>query len=882
MLRRADEAQAAARRLLELAPGCAAARLEAARVLALGVEEAALFLDLARHAGAPAPERERALADRLDEVARAHRRARATGATDPDTDDAARLGAARALVEAAWRRTVDDEDDERHEAALAALARALDDELRPLVARVDVTDVARARAALAAAAASAEPGALEGAVLEAERGLAAAAWGEPPRPLDLAALEALLLRAAAPGGDDHAAAYLALAGDLPARALLWARRAAATGADPAGGERWLSHAVTLHPELPAVVLQRELAPGREVTAAGLLRLARAVAGAPERARAALDGLVALPPADEATTLARLAAADAPAAERHLAAALLLRGTRVFPPGADDPAHARVVAERAAWHDRASRQAYVATTRALRGAPAGAAARVVRALATSSLARGAGLGAPCDPRVLPDALFDARLARGAAPWAAAPLLVELDLGPPGVSGAAADELVLHGFAGSVVARLQRVHPGRALPAGLQRLAGVLPALATAGPEQLLELAGRLDAQGAPRAALAARLQRVVARPDLRDDGGEERFERLLAAATRGRPDLAAAAAATSWAARARHDEEDERARRRAVEEAARAAHLTRVGGVGTALHPRQVLASGARPAGDVGRDALPGSPGLGDLWTGLARPERALVVLARAAHRPETAAVVVEDEDAPGERTTVEVELVEAPLEGLLHPWGRSRAHLLDLQAPWQGWAVDRWTDGGEPGDAQLALDRALAFGRASTAEGAYWTIFWQLRWHAVGADNDVEVRRAHAALARSAALRLGDLTGSPALRGLAADALLDLAALDAAEGGELDPGRVRRALDEAEAVAPEQVEARLESAATAWWRLARARALAGDREGALAALARVRALAEDGDAWGLTDVVTAEDPALPWLRRLPEVAAFVDRWTDGR
>lgn len=236
---------------------------------------------------------------------------------------------------------------------------------------------------------------------------------------------------------------------------------------------------------------------------------------------------------------------------------------------------------------------------------------------------------------------------------------------------------------------------------------------------------------------------------------------------------------------------------------------------------------------------------------------------------------------------MELEVTWAPLANLSDLLGRSRALLHDVQAPWQAWALDWWIDHGDPGDAQLALDRAVAFGRQPTVDGAYWAITWQLRWHAIGADNDLDVRRAHAALARAAALRLADLTGASALRGLAADALLDLAVLDAtgdapgdAPRGELDLDRVRRARDEAEAAAPDAEAARLEAPASAWWRLVRARALANDRDGALEALGRLKASVEAGEAWSLGWVVTGEDPALPWLRRLPEVAAFLDAWAS--
>ncbi len=110
------------------------------------------------------------------------------------------------------------------------------------------------------------------------------------------------------------------------------------------------------------------------------------------------------------------------------------------------------------------------------------------------------------------------------------------------------------------------------------------------------------------------------------------------------------------------------------------------------------------------------------------------------------------------------------------------------------------------------------------------------------------------------------------------DAWVDLAA--AAEGAERQKFAAT-AVERVGALLPALAPPHLESGSSAWWRVARAKAMAGDAAGAKEALGSLRSQGWSG-WWGLDQSLGA-DPATEVLREVfPEAGSLFDRFAGGR
>ena len=319
----AQSAAQAAQEALSGAPGDPLALRIAARAEAAALEpEEVRLLGALVHSGGRDAAAAAALAARWESIAGQLTRARELE-RDQRPADEARLWAAHAWTRAhGWRLLEGAGAGARLHADWDA-ARA---ELEPLLTLVPAARLSAARRALGGALARGGEAELEA----AEEALARAAWGGGSGlaegcPRGEAALGAVRLAAALGGPDGRlwAEAWLGLAGDLPARALLALAQAAASR-DLLQRQRHLQRAGRLAPQLPLVVWGKlHLGPRGELGALGsdasaLLARAKVLAAAPELGplvRAPLEAaplgplelasvLEGLPGSDRDTRLAR--------------------------------------------------------------------------------------------------------------------------------------------------------------------------------------------------------------------------------------------------------------------------------------------------------------------------------------------------------------------------------------------------------------------------------------------------------------------------------------------------------------------------------------------------------------------------------------------------
>jgi predicted Ser/Thr protein kinase len=252
---RAPEALVAAEHAWQLS-GDGEAHLARARALDASLDPARLEADLARAAGDQLPDLDAELVAALEGVAAAYLDARATSIR---LEVPSRLGVARTRLERAWRRG---------DAAL--LLRNVTQDLEPILDPCPPSRVVLLRERLVDAVDDADAVARRAAEDELSD------YAELP----LDTQEALLLQASA-GDPKAAAAYLALAGDLPARAIL-------TGLN--GGGEGLRRATRLGPRVAELLaadarlrLQEDAGDARAA-----LQLACALGQAPELAQTFVD------------------------------------------------------------------------------------------------------------------------------------------------------------------------------------------------------------------------------------------------------------------------------------------------------------------------------------------------------------------------------------------------------------------------------------------------------------------------------------------------------------------------------------------------------------------------------------------------------------------
>jgi len=798
----------------------------------------------------------------LTEALAAYRAAAAAGPVGAPLADRGRVGAAAVLVDLGRRRILAGQAAlERPPSELAA-ARV---EVEPLVAGVPVEDVAAARDRLGRALeglGAHPPRATPADVAAAEAALARAA---SPRP-SLAQLQALLLSTSLGDGGARrrAQAFVGLAGDLPARAVLRAREAerAAAFVDEA---RLLASARDLGPDLPHVLLAAagtgldgDAPPGLGTSGAALLDLARAVERAPEEVEFAL-ALLARAEVDAGDVpdalLAGLdrAAADreAPPARRHLARALLLAGLAAKP---------ELGGARRALGERA----HAAATARLRLEPADAAGHLVRAHAL--LAWSGNSAGRADPRVRADLRHDLACAGAALPWASAVALARLRLEEERERVRdLVDALLAAGFLSNHRALYPEGAPNRgevrAIFEERRDVQQFLDRLRLWEADWSMGLADDvLRVVGLERAALSLRLH-VAA------DGHHDAAEDAFLAGLGGLPREAAlpravarAAYRVRWAESAGADAAGrDAAWTEAIEAAREALRLAAPAGRPAGLSDLDLRAPGLRvgPAdrpGEVAaqRATRPAEGELREQWLRLHRAGEAREQLARAVHARDGAA---------------------GPLLGradLRDPWGRGPAILHSLQRG-DEWAAEALLAAeGAGAEALLALERAIAFDRAEAPQTEYyWRIKWSVRWRdypdAAGRER---AWRAALALAR----RAGAVAEDPAVfEAVAGDVLLDLAVF--APG----PGERARLLEagaeRCRAIEPDAFPRELESAATSWWRRVRADALAGDADALAGSLAAFEEALERS-AWSVEWPIRF-DPHLERLREDPAVDAAV-------
>ena len=556
----AREAAAAA---LAAAPGDPLALRAVARAAAAALGPKNLAANLARLDGQPEAALEGRLGAAWEEVARALSQARALEPEGPAAEEA-RVWAAWAWSQALVRRS---------RAGLAAdtdrlAARA---ELSPLLTRVALARVRAARTQLVQARSEEEREAAA-----EELAAAGAALGPRPEP----ALAAALLAAGL--GDEEARAWaeawLGLAGDLPARALL-ALASAARTEDPRERERLLGRARRLAPDLPQVALGGLLlAPSREGEPGGhdpraLLALARSLVTAPELyplARAQLEGSPLAPEA-LAAVLAGLAGEEP---EALLARALARLHAEVPEP-----------AQEAREAAREARSAAVV-------APGSALAHLLHGLAR----RAAG-----DPPQAVGRALDC--AAAAAPALAEPARLRLLLAEEPLEAEQVEPLLLRGWATRLRLLLGKGRQGPvSLPAQIERALdpaldlsqspgrqALVDALEREGACPLLRLALRL----ASRPASSASREELLARTEAWLAEGQERLPWL--GPERGAAEALALRHLTGRSGDAHEDPARLRLRARAASAALRA--LSAAGPAGGEPGPRleQLRAAGVLPA-----------------------------------------------------------------------------------------------------------------------------------------------------------------------------------------------------------------------------------------------------------------------------------------------
>ena len=856
LLRQHEQAREAVERAGLLSPRDPEVLLVRARVLRAALERSALELDQAELRGEAPAEAATRLAEGLLEVLGAFRAARdaaqpegaeppsPNAAAEPPSPSAAahplaraaRVGAAWTLLERMRRLT------QAGQPGVPATLAELKGELEPLLAGPQgglAAPLLTARAKLADAVRGGEPLAVE----TAEQALRAAA-----DPLDHAARQALLIAGLA-GDGACGQAWLAVAGDLPARALLALRQAEAAS-DPAHQETWLARGQALAPELPQLTVAGEVQRGLGKDAGSFLRLARAL----PRSSHLLSLFMGLlyfaerPPQEE--LLAGLdAAREEPGWVPPLARALALRTFPIyrFPEG--EPSASRLK-ELALDHDRLSSRGVVEATLALQQGAPGALPHLLRAMCQSSLGLGSPRGSRCDPRVLPDVRHDIACARAAAPHDPSVALYWLHWSQDRLPETV-DELLAMGFLANRDALLRhyqrdkvdevmrelndlvpRDNTGPEVRRGVERLQkGERPLLLVLGLATLA--ADRLetgsDEEELPppgRAALGAYPQETWA----------AQARTALALARSGRPELLDQAGDCAL---------------RALDEASPA---------GDALlpAPEALLAAGALPRlpsdyphrAELVPNTIPMLPSLGDATLRLRRPEEALDTLTRAwaAQHPEPLPADASP-CAPGQRG---------------FPRGRSL-----LLAPQEALAQDRlvgWLVEGERLDEALLCGlRAGAFSRVEAPAAVLHRVARErVRPHALAREG--QPRTAALQLALVLAREARAVSRFPAGHGaLIALLEVDLAALGAAEERGPRVAWARSQAEEAFETKEREVDPWL-----AAWALVRA-CVAGEEPVPPAALDRLR----DPSLRAALRRQLQHDPLAAQLRAQPELAPLL-------
>jgi len=886
-----EQALRTAERGLDLAPGDPAALLARARALEARLEEGAAALadldeeegltlqaDEARGRGIPLAQVEARLAARLDDVRAAYRAAAVAAEAGSPLAAEARLGAARALLERARRRAyaeggpVAAPDEDR---------RAVTDLLEPLLAEVDLAALERGRAALARAL---RRGDAER-IAAAEDALVAAGGpgpgGAPPE-----AIEALALRARA-GGDGAgraARACLALAGDLPARALHHQRLALS----PGGDEALLERARRLDPRLPHAALIQSFRSGDDALTAGL-EFARVVAEAPEWTTMAL---VLLTLRSEHPTFEQLEAAAerARSTREQLAVALAVLGAIEVNAGASwsssatGPERDDRLRRFLTIRDAHGRLAYATLQRLRREDPGQAGLCLLQAAALAEVrtelderrSRRA-----IDAAVLPDRRHALDCFRAALPWSTAPVMAELAIGGERSLDGLARDLLAAGYLSRAghLAEARRAWAGRqALARHLKPIEALVEGLDLRDPAGLLAAAEglrRRSAVGSLLLRLAAERRRVERRQTLDAllagtapaDAGIEVAE--VAAWLGGDPpladldDLLAAlpAEVAPLAARARAHAaataESGTPERSALRQALLAASLAAPAGEVDRLRPRQLRAAGiplrlppeaASQFHDV-IEVIQPDPALWEERYRLEAPEVATALVARLAGGDEG-----------------------APFEAALEPWSPTRRLLGTVQESREQerllpWLLRHAAD--DPTELVLALERAAGFARGDPDATACRLAAW-LRGAVAAAPAAArrDATRAALALVRRAAARSD---APPRLRGTAADLELDLAGL--AEEGEARRTHLERARADLADAPRHRVLASGEDPALLDYRLVRFAAATGDGGAAAEAAARLaeRLAARSAPALALRGWV-AVDPLRAALRATPALA----------
>ena len=317
LLGSAEEAAVAADAALAAAPGDMEAQRAAARARAAALDARAQELSRLRLTGRPDTDGEAALATSWEEVAGALTQLRVK---EPEgrAQDEARLWAGLAWTHVVvYSALVGFGGQGQRAPSVASAQKAGMAELAPLLRDVDVARIVAARRALVGVD---SPEALE--AREAE--LAAAAESVDRTALLAARLASRMGTAAARG---WAEVWLAVAGDLPARALLAVTAAQASTEDPPRRMARMERALRLAPGLPLVGLERwRLALARGgleavLSPAGLREAAAFLAEAPQLLAITLLPLELNPLSPEQREVC-LAALDGADRDTHLARALV--------------------------------------------------------------------------------------------------------------------------------------------------------------------------------------------------------------------------------------------------------------------------------------------------------------------------------------------------------------------------------------------------------------------------------------------------------------------------------------------------------------------------------------------------------------------------------
>ena len=846
---RGREIQVSAEALASLAPQDVASRLLVARALAAQDEKTYLAWLSARVEGESAP---------FAPSASVLEAFQAAGA-DPGP-----LGVEAQLEEleliGRWRAAV----APQAQAALQTRGLAL---AKKLLADVDLAPILAARTSLAKAL---RAGDLE-AAREAAGQLAAASAGAPPHARAALRLRSLL---GDPGAPDAARAYLALAAELPAFAELRSR-VARDNADRKELEqlaRWV-------PDHARILLGRELT-GLDPTsthplagsAESFLNLAEAVLAGPEHTRLVVTLLRSR--LDQAQGLGSIKPQALVAPGRPLltnTARVLLLAARIKPGDVRSMTLAR--------------EALNTLSAAACVDPANPTLHLLRVEVVTALPAWAR------KKLEPELALSLTCARGALPWAAAPLLGELATKEQGNAWAGIDELFAQGFvsrkdvAKSVFGREPlQVHRAEATQA-LEGISGQLKPLklrhdrAERVAMSAYELSVRAYIAKLPLCSLSLRLRTGA---DVAFDFSSiQTFEASLGVTLPKQPGQRARILAEyyHWLAQQIASDpelDDLEGEERAQRQAAKAKLWNQ--------RAAQSLLKGLadRPLGE----RLRFSEFMGAGYCGPLEPlEEATETFTAAigANVPESREMwaswirrwdptplvgILHEALPPGPEA--------APFspEDLARPYGFSQALLWGAQRPVIRLGFRRLATPEHADELTLLLLRCAAFDRARTpSETFYWNVNPTFRLHGEGLDPK------RAELARDLWRAAQVLTRRPKFFMVCeGDAWVDLAA--AAEGAERQKFAAT-AVERVGALLPALAPPHLESGSSAWWRVARAKAMAGDAAGAKEALGSLRSQGWSG-WWGLDQSLGA-DPATEVLREVfPEAGSLFDRFAGGR